>query len=144
MELRAATATDIDWLVELRAQVLRADLERLGRYDPHRVRQRMRDGYRPESTRIIVVDGEDIGSIAVREEPDARWIEHFYLAPTAQNRGIGTRVLTHVLAEHDPRSHRLNVLRGSPARRLYERHGFTVDSEDDVDVWMTRRGPSPA
>lgn len=33
--------------------------------------------------------------------------------------------------------YRLNVLRGSPARGLYERHGFVVDSEDDVDVFMT-------
>ncbi len=144
MELRPAKTTDIDWLVELRAQVLQADLERLGRFDSHRVRQRMRDGYRPESTRIIVVDGEDVGSIAVREEPDARWIEHFYLAPSVQSRGIGTTAVTLVLAERDPRALRLNVLQGSPARRLYERHGFTVDSEDDVDVWMTRRVPAPA
>lgn len=34
--------------------------------------------------------------------------------------------------------YRLNVLQGSPARSLYERHGFVVDSQDDVDVFMTR------
>jgi hypothetical protein len=33
---------------------------------------------------------------------------------------------------------RLNLLRGSAARRLYERHGFTVESEDPVDVFMRR------
>ncbi|UNK69851.1 GNAT family N-acetyltransferase [Microbacterium sp. H1-D42] len=144
MELRSAKTTDIEWLVELRAQVLHTDLERLGRYDAVRVRQRMRDGFRPESTRIIVFKGEDVGSISVREEPDTRWIEHFYIAPVVQNRGIGSKVLTLILAEHDPLTHRLNVLQGSPARRLYERHGFTVDSEDDVDVWMTRRGHASA
>ncbi|MBA8815850.1 GNAT superfamily N-acetyltransferase [Microbacterium halimionae] len=144
MELRSAKATDVDWLVELRAQVLHDDMERLGRYDPSRVRQRMRDGFRPESMRIIVFEGEDVGSISVREEPDTRWIEHFYIAPVVQNRGIGTKVLTLILAESNPRSHRLNVLQGSPARRLYERHGFTVDSEDEVDVWMTHGGPAPA
>lgn len=31
----------------------------------------------------------------------------------------------------------LNVLQGSPARRLYERHGFVLDSEDPVDVYLT-------
>ncbi|MEV8250711.1 GNAT family N-acetyltransferase [Microbacterium sp. NPDC076768] len=139
MKLRSAMATDIDWIVELRARVLRDDLERLGRFDPVRVRQRMRDGFRPEHTQIIVVDDAEVGSICVRQELDARWIEHFYLAPEVQNRGIGTSVLALVLAERDPRPHRLNVLQGSSARRLYERHGFTVDSEDDVDVWMTRR-----
>jgi GNAT superfamily N-acetyltransferase len=140
MHLRTATAADIDWLAELRAQVLRDDLERLGRFDPIRVRQRMRDAFRPEDTRIIVIGAEDAGSIAVREEPDARWIEHFYIAPAMQNRGIGTSALALVLAEPDPRPCRLNVLQGSPARRLYGRHGFAVDSEDDVDAWMTRRG----
>ncbi|MGC4769064.1 hypothetical protein ACLQ25_08770 [Micromonospora sp. DT44] len=41
---------------------------------------------------------------------------------------------------------RLNVLRGSPARRLYERHGFTLETEDPIDVFMvrepTRAGPA--
>ncbi|GAA4708394.1 hypothetical protein [Phytohabitans rumicis] len=37
-----------------------------------------------------------------------------------------------------------HVLRGSAARRLYERYGFTVETEDPVDVFMVRepaRGP---
>ncbi|NNC12212.1 GNAT family N-acetyltransferase [Planctomonas sp. JC2975] len=40
--------------------------------------------------------------------------------------------------ETDARPHRLNVLQGSRARRLYERFGFAVDTEDDVDVFMSR------
>ena len=135
---RSATEHDIEWLVDLRAEVLRADLERLGRYDTHRVRQRMRDSYVPTSTRVIVEDGEEIGCVTVRVEDDARWLEHFYLAPHVHGRGIGSRVLRELLAEEDPRPFRLNVLQGSPARRLYERYGFTVDSEDEVDVFMTR------
>ncbi|MEU7556373.1 hypothetical protein AB0B01_29310 [Streptomyces sp. NPDC044571] len=37
---------------------------------------------------------------------------------------------------------RLNVLQGSPARRLYERHGFTGEAEDPVDVFMVREPTS--
>jgi hypothetical protein len=33
---------------------------------------------------------------------------------------------------------RLNVLQGSAARRLYERHGVAVETEDPVDVFMVR------
>lgn len=36
----------------------------------------------------------------------------------------------------DHRSFRLNVPKGSVARRLYERHGFAVESEDAVDVFV--------
>ena len=37
---------------------------------------------------------------------------------------------------------RVDVLQGSPARRLYERHGFTFESEDSIDVFMVRE-PRP-
>ena len=36
------------------------------------------------------------------------------------------------------RPFRLNVLHGSRAQALYERHGFVVESEDAVDVFMVR------
>lgn len=139
--LRNSIPEDIEWLVELRAQVLRADLERLGRFDAVRVRRRMRDAFAPEHTRVVVVDGCDRGSITVRPDVDTRWIEHFYLAPDVQGRGIGSTVLRTVLSGSHTGTTRLNVLQGSPARRLYERHGFVVDTEDDVDVFMTLRDP---
>lgn len=131
-------------MVELRAVVLQADLSRLGRFDPVRVRQRFLAGFVPEHTRVIVVDGQDVGLVAVRPEPDARWIEHFYLRPSHQGRGVGRSVLTHVLGSDpdDARPFRLNVLQGSAARRLYERHGFVLESEDPVDVFLRADRPA--
>ena len=137
--LRPATADDLDWLLELRAEVMRPDLTRLGVFDEVRVRQRMRDAYDPAHTRVVVVDGRDVGSIAVRPADGARWIEHFYLEPSVQGRGVGAEVLRTVLAEPGRASFRLNVLVGSAARRLYERHGFVLDAADDVDAYMTHR-----
>ncbi len=139
---RPSTPADIDWLVDLRAIVLRADLERLGRYDEQRVRERMRAGFRPDWTRVIRVDERDAGCVTVRPEDDVRWIEHFYLAPQLQGAGAGSMMLRTLLDEPFHGRTRLNVLQGSPARRLYERHGFTVDTEDAVDVFMTRREKS--
>ncbi|WP_258130869.1 GNAT family N-acetyltransferase [Microbacterium sp. MYb66] len=134
IELRPALADDVLWIVELRALVLRADLERLGRYDDVRVRQRFRDAFEPTETRIVVVEGTDVGSVAIRPEGGSRWLEHFYIATSHQGRGVGSRILAMVL--DDPVLYRLNVLQGSPARRLYARHGFVVESEDEVDVFM--------
>ncbi|MFC9689545.1 GNAT family N-acetyltransferase [Kribbella sp. NPDC056951] len=136
--LRPATPADVELLAELRAVVLRADLERLGRYDERRVRQRFRDGFDPSHTWVIEAYGEFAGSIALRPADDGPWLEHFYLHPSMQGRGLGSAVLQHVLDSHDGLV-RLNVLQGSPARRLYERYGFIVDSEDPVDVFMTRK-----
>jgi GNAT superfamily N-acetyltransferase len=142
--LRDSTTEDLEWLVELRAVVLRDDLMRLGVFDETRVRQRLRDAFQPQLTRIVVVDGRDVGSITVRKEDGVRWVEHFYLALDVQDRGVGSTVLRAVLDEPHHGVTRLNVLVGSPARRLYERHGFVLDTDDGVDVFMTLRAADRA
>ncbi|MFY9714310.1 MAG: GNAT family N-acetyltransferase [Microbacterium sp.] len=140
--LRPSIDGDAAWIAELRAVVLRDDLERLGGYDAVRVRRRFIDGFVPAWTRVIVADGIDAGSISMRPDADDVWLEHFYLRPDLQGRGIGGAILGAVLQESVGRRVRLNVLTGSSARRLYERHGFTLDAEDDVDVFMSRSVPA--
>jgi len=138
--LRPSSDTDAAWIADLRAEVMRADLERLGKFDPVWVRERFLRGFVPANTRLIDVDGETVGSVAVRSEPGEHWLEHFYLAAVHQGRGVGGELLRRVLAERtDALPWRLNVLQGSPARRLYERHGFVFEREDDVDVWLVRQ-----
>jgi GNAT superfamily N-acetyltransferase len=138
---RCAEPADVEAIAELRATVMRPDLERLGRFDQHRVRQRLRDAFSPEHTSIIVVAGAFAGSVTVRPTEDGRWLEHFYLVPRLQGRGLGSAVLRRVLDEADRKCEavRLQVLRGSGALRLYERHGFIVESQDLIDVYMVRR-----
>ncbi|MEU3777692.1 GNAT family N-acetyltransferase [Streptomyces sp. NPDC032472] len=138
--LRPASAADVEAVAELRAVVLRADLERLGRYDEQRVRQRLRDGFVPEHTWVIEVGGAFAGCVSLRPAEDGRRLEHFYLAPHVQGRGIGTAVLRRLMEQCDSEGTpvRLNALQGSPVRRLYERHGFTLETEDPVDVFMVR------
>ncbi|WDT92619.1 GNAT family N-acetyltransferase [Streptomyces sp. SCSIO-PteL053] len=142
--LRQALPEDVEPIAELRAVVMRPALERLGRYDEHRVRQRLRDAYAPEHTSVIEAAGSFAGCVARRPAEDGWWLEHFYLSPALQGRGIGSAVLWGVLdrADAERLPVRLDVLRGSPARRLYERHGFTLEREDAVDVFLVRK-PTP-
>lgn len=138
--MRPASAEDVEAVAELRAVVLRADLERLGRYDEQWVRRRLRDGFEPAHTWVIEVGGAFAGCVALRPAEDAHWLEHFYLAPHLQGRGIGAAVLRRLLEQCDRNGTRvrLNVLQGSAARVLYERHGFGRETEDPVDVFMVR------
>jgi len=138
--LRATEPADVEVIAELRAMVMRADLERLGRFDERRVRQRLRDSLSWQYTSIIEVDRELAGCVTVRPAQEGQWLEHFYLAPQHQGRGLGSAVLREVLARIDAQgvSLRLNVLQGSAAQRLYERHGFVVEAEDPIDVYMVR------
>ncbi|MFD7863848.1 GNAT family N-acetyltransferase [Streptomyces sp. NPDC059783] len=142
--LRPATPDDLDAIVELRAVVMRPDLVRLGRFDEDRVRRRMRDSYVPEHTSVIVVDGRFAGCVTLRPDGDGRCLESFFLDAGLHGRGIGSGVLDTLLArtDADGLTVRLNVLRGSAARQLYERHGFLTEREDPVDVFMVRH-PRP-
>ncbi|WP_430377754.1 N-acetyltransferase family protein [Streptomyces sp. B1-3] len=139
--LRPATPDDVEPIAELRAVVLRPDLERLGRFDERRVRQRFRDAFVAAQLSVIEIEGRFVGCVALRPAEDGHWLEHFFIDPGMQGRGLGSAVLSALLARTDAAgvTVRLDVLQGSAARRLYERHGFTVESEDAVDVFMVRR-----
>jgi GNAT superfamily N-acetyltransferase len=137
--LRPAVDSDAQWIAELRALVLRPDLERLGRFDPVRVRQRFLSAFDPVVTQVVLLSGQEAGSIAVRPDQGSLWIEHFYLRADCQGKGIGSLVLQRQLGvSQGDRPFRLNVLQGSRAQALYERHGFVVESQDAVDVFMVR------
>ncbi|MFE7548693.1 GNAT family N-acetyltransferase [Streptomyces gardneri] len=146
--LRPGRTEDVEAVAELRAVVMRDDLVRLGRYDEHRVRQRLRDGFSPAYTSVVEVGGVFAGCVTLRpyEAGEGLYLEHFYLAPETQGRGLGTAVLRELLdrADEEGKPVSLVVLRGSAARRLYEREGFTVESEEDpVDVLMVREAARP-
>ncbi|MGP6171627.1 GNAT family N-acetyltransferase [Microbacterium sp. A204] len=78
----------------------------------------------------------------MRSDDDGVWIEHFYLDPAQQGQGTGSWALARILsADTAGQPFRLNVLQGSPARRLYERHGFTLVSQDPIDVYLMKPAP---
>ncbi|MFZ4271098.1 GNAT family N-acetyltransferase [Streptomyces arboris] len=143
-ELRPATPDDVEAMAELRAVVMRPDLERLGVYDDHGVRQRLRNHYAPEHTRIVESEGTFAGCVTARPFEDGRRLENFYLSPALQGRGIGSAILRDLLAGTDAEGVpvRLQALRGSASLRLYERHGFVREREAPFDVFMVRK-PTP-
>lgn len=136
-----ASAGDLERLTALRLAVMAESFNRIGRFNPDRARAWFAETYRPQTTRLILVDGVFAGCVAFY--PDAAGamkLEHFYLAADRQGRGLGSRVLDALLAEADAAgcAVRLTVLRESDAQRLYERRGFVVTGRDDLDVYMER------
>ncbi|MFF2479427.1 GNAT family N-acetyltransferase [Paenibacillus sp. NPDC058071] len=136
--LHQSQNSDMETIANLRAIVLRDDLTRLGRFDEEKVRQRFRDAFDPVHTWIIK-DTSFIGCIAFKPILDGYLLEHFYIHPDYQGKGVGSQVLEYVFKQDDVVGKRvtLNVLQGSPAQRLYERYGFKVDREDPVDIYMS-------
>jgi len=137
--LRAAHPDDVEVVAALKERVLRQVLEPLVGWDPDRSRARVVEHFSPDHTRMILLDGEVAGTITLRPDGEESWLEMFYLDEQHQGRGIGSAVLRAVLAEVPAeRPLRLQVLVGSAARRLYERHGFIAEHDDGIDVWMRR------
>jgi putative acetyltransferase len=58
------------------------------------------------------------------------WIEHLYVAPSHQGRGIGSRLLRHAMA-CQPLLRLWTFQRNARARRFYEKHGFVAIKETD-------------
>jgi GNAT superfamily N-acetyltransferase len=135
-----AAVHDLDELVALRVEAMRDSLERLGRFDPARARERFASGFEPASTRHVLLEGRRVGFVVVKNHPEGLLLDHLYLRPVAQGRGVGARVLQDVLRDADCRGLAVLVgaLRGSPANAFYMRHGFQCVGEGDWDVYYRR------
>lgn len=141
-ELALAPARDDDFeaLLSLRLAAMRESLERVGRFDPQRARERLSRGYQPAHTRHILRHGELVGFVVVVPRDEGWLLDHLYVHPSAQGEGIGSWVLAQVLAEadavHAPVS--VTALKHSEANRFYQRHGFELQAEGEWDWYYLR------
>lgn len=141
VEFRAVAIGDAEDLATLRVEAMRESLERVGRFDPARARRRFLDGFSPGHTRAIVLDGEQVGFFVVRPTADGLLLDHLYVRPTHQGRGIGAEVLREVFRRADEAGQvlRVGALRGSDSNRFYLRHGFELVEQAEFDNYYVRR-----
>jgi GNAT superfamily N-acetyltransferase len=135
---RATRDADFEAVLALSIRAMRTHLERIGRFDPERRRQRMRRQFDAGILRIIEQGGALAGCIGVEEKGGWVEIHSLFLDDHAQGRGVGAAVWRAVLAQHPGRVFRLEVLKQSPARRFWERQGFTQIDELPFD-WLMQR-----
>ena len=128
---------DFETLAALREAALRESLERLGLFSQERSRERLRSNFRPAFMRHIVWSGQRVGLLTLWPEGDALKLQHLYLSPGAQGKGIGAWVLEQVKAEAraQGRDVKLEALPQSDANRFYKRHGFVQVGVAEFDVF---------
>jgi GNAT superfamily N-acetyltransferase len=143
MRLSFATTniSDADVLINIRIAAMRESLERLGRFDPRRARERFLSSFDPSLCRFIVADGVRAGFIQIRPQQDHWLLEHLYILPDHQGKGVGAAVLCGVLKDADAHyaEIRVGALRGSDSNRFYQRHGFVRVSEAEWDIYYVRQ-----
>ncbi|RMR35086.1 GNAT family N-acetyltransferase, partial [Pseudomonas syringae group genomosp. 3] len=100
---------DFEALVAMRIEAMRESLERVGRFDPVRARERFREGFSAPDTRYIEVADNRVGFVVVKALADGLVLDHLYIKPDAQGQGTGSAVLRQVFAEADATSSTLRV-----------------------------------
>lgn len=142
--LRPATQDDAEFLFAL----LRAALgpyveETYGPWDEDDQRARFFASDPTGTHEIVEADGRRIGCLDVRRLDDQVKLNRVFLLPEYQNRGIGSRLISDVLAEADTAGLpvRLRVFKVNPAQRLYRRLGFAVTDDTGTHLVMERTGP---
>jgi len=139
-ELQPASAGDFEALLALRLRAMRRSLERLGRYDEQRARERLAASFEPGHTQHIVVDGRRVGFVSLKTLSHSMRLNHLYIDPAEQAHGHGHEVLAWVCAEADRAQLpvELCALKGSDAVRFYLRHGFALTGEGEWDYDFVR------
>lgn len=145
-ELQPAEAGDFESLLALRLRAMRESLQRIGRYDEQRARERLAAGFAPGHTRHIVAEGRRVGFMVLKRLTHALRLEHLYLDTPAQRRGLGSAVLAWVCEQADREllPVELVALKGSDANRFYLRHGFVAIGEGEWDIDYLREPLTPS
>ncbi len=129
---------DFEAMADLRAQALQESLERLGRFDPVRVRERLRSAFVPACMWHVVRGEERIGYLTLIPHATLREarLHHLYIRPGHQGYGAGAWALNWAKdqARAQARDITLCALRGSDANRFYLRHGFQLLEEQEFDL----------
>lgn len=90
---------------------------------------------------IIEQDGTPIGRMMVSREQPAAVLIDIALMPEHRRKGIGGGLIRQLIEQCNGKKLplRLQVLRGNPALRLYERLGFVRTEEDQMYIQMARQ-----
>jgi len=134
---RPATLADVPFLLELRRLTMNGHLAASG-LSLSDANHLQRVEFEFDAARVLERDGQPVGLLKLaRRQLDWELVQ-IQLIPALQGGGHGRALLEEVLAEARAAGAtvRLSVLKLNPARRLYERMGFVVATENDHSYEM--------
>ena len=146
ISLRSATRADDEFCYQLHKAAMGGYVAAVWGWDEQVQREYHARAFKPRRWRIITVNGADAGMLSVEYRPDEVYLARIEVLPGWQGQGIGTRIISALLAEARRRGQDLvlDVLAvNERARALYQRLGLTeVASRGDDDIRITMRSGS--
>jgi ribosomal protein S18 acetylase RimI-like enzyme len=144
--LRPATRADSEFCYRLHKAAMGDYVGAVWGWDEQVQRGFHTRAFKPRRWQIITANGADVGMLSVEYRPDEVYLARIEVLPGSQGQGIGTRIISALLAEARRRGQDLvlDVLAvNERARALYQRLGLTeVASRGDDDIRITMRSGS--
>ena len=126
---------DAELLVQIRIEAMEESLEALGRFNLNRARDRFLDTFEAQFTTKIAVDGLIIGFYVIKKFPDHILLDHFYIKPDYQSKGIGSSIISSIKKNFELHKLpiRLGALRNSKSNDFYKNNGFIPTHQGEWD-----------
>lgn len=137
--LRSALASDAEFVNWLTRTVMDDYVRNTWDSPEEHSKYFQKNSFDIQTTKIIQVNGNDIGRLSVVEEPDdSVWIDNIHLIPEVQGMGVGQALLQALVEQcrKQGKCVKLQLLKVNPARRLYERVGFELYHQDAERIYM--------
>ena len=140
LRMRPATQNDLAIAYAITEDAMRGYVEETwGTWDDEEQLQKHRANFTPETYRMILIEDEVAGLVAVEEFPSHVWLVKLYVLAKYRGQGIGSQVLQGI--QQNASAHgkpvTLRVLRvNKRAQALYAKHGFTVTEENAERLHM--------
>lgn len=141
---RKVVPDDLPFLVKLRHETMSPHLVASG-VEQSEAEHLRRVLINFESAEILLQDQERVGLFKVVRNGLNWELVQVQLCPSHQGRGLGSKLVGQLVSEAQAANAtlRLSVLKANPARRVYERLGFEVVSEQEHSFEM-QRAPNPS
>ncbi len=136
--LRASTEDDAEFVNELTRQVMQAYVAKTWPSPGDQEAYFEKNLFVRQPTKIVQLDGKDIGRMTVLWSESSVIIDNIHLLPDYHGLGIGKELINAVIVEAKAsgRAVELQVLIVNPAAKLYERIGFEVYRRDGERLYM--------
>jgi ribosomal protein S18 acetylase RimI-like enzyme len=138
--LRPAQPEDFAFCQRTYFEPMRATIEELG-LDEARHLANFANRWQVEQVRIVMMCGQVIGWLQTASTDDSLFLAQLFIDTRFRRQGIGSRLVRILIEEaaHEHKAVTLGVVKTNPARRLYERLGFSVTHEDQYKFYMRRQ-----
>ena len=134
-----ATAKDLDILDLIHTENMKGYVEKVYSWKP----TLFRDRFIPHHYQVIKINNQIIGFIKVVSSETEIYLGEIQIARDYQKQGIGSSLIKSIIRETQANKQKLwlKVLKGNPAKKLYQRLGFTELEESFTHEIMIATQP---